>query len=208
MARKLKRWFLPETPDVLGMLRSQMEVTIEGMNALVRWAETDGDVDAAQEVSRYEHLADEHKRSLRRALRVAFVTPIDPEDLFQISRHLDEVLNGAKNAVREAEVMAIGPDAAVVQMTCCLRDGVRLLFDGISGLEDRRGRTSTDAADAAVKRQRELERVYRIAMSQLLEFEDLREVMGRRELYRRFARISEDVMRVADRVWYATVKEM
>jgi hypothetical protein len=45
-------------------------------------------------------------------------------------------------------------------------------------------------------------------MSQLLELDDLREVMGRRELYRRFARISEDVMRVADRVWYATVKEM
>jgi hypothetical protein len=104
--------------------------------------------------------------------------------------------------------MAIGPDQAVVQMTRCLRDGVRQLFDGISGLDDRRGRTSTDAADAAVKRQRELERVYRIAMSQLLELDDLREVMGRRELYRRFARISEDVMRVADRVWYATVKEM
>ena len=31
--------------------------------------------------------------------------------------------------------------------------------------------------------------------------------MGRRELYRRFSRMSEGVLEVADRVWYAAVKE-
>jgi hypothetical protein len=31
--------------------------------------------------------------------------------------------------------------------------------------------------------------------------------MGRRELYRRVSRISEILIQVADRVWYATVKE-
>ena len=33
-----KRWFLPETPDVLGMLRRQMAVTIDGVDAFARWA--------------------------------------------------------------------------------------------------------------------------------------------------------------------------
>jgi hypothetical protein len=37
--------------------------------------------------------------------------------------------------------------------------------------------------------------------------EDLREVIGRRELYRRFSRVSEALTEAADRVWYATVKE-
>jgi hypothetical protein len=49
--------------------------------------------------------------------------------------------------------------------------------------------------------------VYRGAMSALLQVEDLREVMARRELYRRFSRISSDLVEVAERVWYATVKE-
>ena len=31
--------------------------------------------------------------------------------------------------------------------------------------------------------------------------------MGRRELYRRFSRVSDDIVAVAERVWYATVKE-
>jgi hypothetical protein len=58
-----------------------------------------------------------------------------------------------------------------------------------------------------VKTQRQLERVYRQAASALLEVQDLREVMGRRELYRRVSRISETLTEAADRAWYATVKE-
>lgn len=34
------------------------------------------------------------------------------------------------------------------------------------------------------------------------------EVIGRRELYRRFSRVSETLIEAADRVWYATVKEL
>ena len=44
-------------------------------------------------------------------------------------------------------------------------------------------------------------------MSALLENPDLREVMGRREVYRRFSRLSEAIVTVAERVWYASVKE-
>jgi uncharacterized protein Yka (UPF0111/DUF47 family) len=44
-------------------------------------------------------------------------------------------------------------------------------------------------------------------MSALLDVRDLREVMGRREAYRRLSRIADVVHRVAERVWYAVVKE-
>ena len=39
------------------------------------------------------------------------------------------------------------------------------------------------------------------------EVADLREVMGRREAYRRLSRIGDLVHTVAERVWYAVVKE-
>ena len=44
-------------------------------------------------------------------------------------------------------------------------------------------------------------------MSALLQVTDLREVMGRREVYRRLSRIADLVHAVAERVWYAVVKE-
>jgi uncharacterized protein Yka (UPF0111/DUF47 family) len=211
--RPRRIWFLPETPDVLGILCRQAMVTSEGMQALLAWA--NGEPAAAKRLRDCEHRADEVKRELRQALTVAFTTPVDAEDLYVMSERLDAVLNGAKDAARESEVMAIPPDEAVAAMAALLAEGVRRLSEAFQRL-DKDGRTKakgdlslspTDAADAAVKAQRRLERVYREASSALLNVEDLREVVGKRELYRRFSRISETLTEAADRVWYATVKE-
>jgi len=201
-------WFLPKDPDVLGTLRAQAAVTIEGMAALVEWA--GGDASASDRIRDAEHRADHVKKELRAQLKTAFITPIGAEDLFVMSGRLDAVINGAKDAVRESELMAMPPDRTVRAMADLLVEGVRQLaaaFDHL-GASDVDGEAATDAADRAVKAQRQLERVYRQGMSALLQVSDLREVMGRRELYRRFARIGDDVTEVAERVWYAAVKEV
>lgn len=205
-----RSWFLPETPDVLGMLGEQAKVTIEGVEALVSWAK--GAPGGAEAVRDREHRADDRKRDLRRALTQAYTTPIDAEDIYTMSVRLDAVMNGAKDAVRESEVMAIGPDEHVLAMCSLLSEGVRHLADAFAGLQGdgnagQEREAATDAADAAVKSQRQLERVYRGAMSSLIDLDDLREVMGRREQYRRFSRVSEDLVEVAERVWYAIFKE-
>ena len=54
-----------------------------------------------------EHRADQCKYQLVAAVREAFTTPMEPEDLFEVSRDLDEVLNGAKNTVREAQAIDV-----------------------------------------------------------------------------------------------------
>ncbi|MFN0154427.1 MAG: DUF47 domain-containing protein [Gaiella sp.] len=200
----VQRWFLPETPDVLGMLRRQFEVTIRGMDALVDW--TQGDASAGDRVRAAEHEADEHKRELQRALVDAFTTPYDAEDLYTIGRGTDWVLNLAKDTVRESDLMACPPDAAMADMAKLLREAVGHLDDAVRGLQARDG-SATAAADAAIKAGRQLERVYRRAMADLLDVGDLREVTSRRELYRRFSRISEQVSDVAERFWYAVIKE-
>jgi uncharacterized protein len=103
-----KRWFLPETPDVLGMLRRQLAVTIEGVDAFARWA--GGDAAAAQGIRDAERQGDIARRDLLSALREAFVTPLEPEDLFALSRGIDRILNYATDLVKESEAMASPPD--------------------------------------------------------------------------------------------------
>ena len=89
-------WFLPETPDVLGMLRAQADATVEGLQALVAWAASGGDDAAADDVREAEHTADDRKRELRKALTEAFTTPLDAEDLYTMSERLDAVMNGPR----------------------------------------------------------------------------------------------------------------
>jgi uncharacterized protein Yka (UPF0111/DUF47 family) len=200
-----KHWFLPETPDVLGMLRRQTEITIEAMDAFVAWA--NGDAGAADSVREHEHRADACKRELREALTVALTTALDPEDLFELSRSLDQVLNGVKNTVREAEVMRYEPDPAMGEMAHELAEGTGHLAEAFAALAGKRTDAATEAADAAVKSQRHVEHVYRRAMSALIEVDDLRVVAARRELYRRLARASDELVEVAERVWYSVLKQ-
>jgi uncharacterized protein len=199
-----QRWFLPEQPDVLGVLRRQIAVTREGVDALVEWAR--GDASQADVVRALEHDGDELKRELETALTTAFTTPLEPEDLYTLSRGIDWILTGSKDLVRESEVMATPPDDALLEMCVCLAEGVRLLEMAVEGLATGAPST-TEKANAALKAERRIEKVYRDAMAQLVSVDDLREVMARRELYRRVARIGEVVVDVAERVWYAVVKE-
>jgi hypothetical protein len=198
-------WFLPETPDLLAMLAEQVTITVEGMAALVAWAS--GDSAAADWLRDCEHRADDAKRELRAALTTAFTTPLEPEDIFELSRDLDRVLNNAKNAVREAEVMQTQPDHAIVEMAAELQRGVAELADAFAALGKNHRALATVAATRAAKSQSRLEHVYRQAMSALVTVDDVREVAAKRELYRRLARTSDDLREVAERVWYSVLKQ-
>jgi uncharacterized protein Yka (UPF0111/DUF47 family) len=198
------RWFLPDTPDVVGMLCEQLETTLDGMTAFAAWAH--GDASKSDEVRALEHQADDNKRALWRSLRTAFVTPVDAEDLFVLSAGIDEILNAAKDAVREAEVMSLAPDEAIAAMADHLVDGMRHLGQAFQQLAKSDG-DATEAADAAVKCERMMEKVYRAAMPELFDLTELREVLGRRDLYERLVAVGEQMRMVAERVWYAVVKE-
>jgi uncharacterized protein Yka (UPF0111/DUF47 family) len=198
------RWFLPETPDVLAMLSRQLDVTREGVDALVAWAR--GDDSQVAVVRSLEHKGDEHKRELERALTTAFTTPIEPQDLYTLSRGIDSILNQSKDLMRESEVMACPPDEPIARMCEALAEAVHLLCEAVELIGSERG-GATDRANAALRAERRIEKVYRDAMAALIDLDDLREVMARRELYRRLSRIGEEVVDAAERVWYLVVRE-
>ena len=202
--RRDKRWFLPDTPDAIGLLRRQTAVTLEALEGLVAWAE--GDVGAAQTVRDAEPRGDAAKRELLNALREAFILQMEPEDLFTLSRGIDWILDHARDLIEEAEAMGVGPDSGIAAMATLLVEATRQIDEAIARLvSDEEG--STAAADAAIKTARRLEHVYYAETATLLEVQDMRERISRRELYRRCDRLSEAVIEVAERIVYAVVKE-
>lgn len=202
---KLRHWFLPQSADVLGMLSEQAAITVEGMEALAAWA--GGEAEAAERLRLLEHAADKKKRELREALTEAFSTPLEPEDLFELSTGLDEVLDSAKNLVGEAEAMDAAPNAATAEMAAQLLEGTKRLAQALELFAGGDRKAATAKADRAVKDQRHLQHSYRRAMSDLVGVEDVREIAARREIYRRLARTGDNLVRVAERVWYSVLKD-
>ena len=199
-----KHWFLPQNPDVMETLMAQADTTVAGAIAFAAWA--GGDPAQAAQVRACEHQADKVRRQLSLQLRQAFSTPVDQEDLFTLSERLDAVLNALKNVVREADSYALEPDTAIAAMAREIATGVQHLRTAIDHLA-REGDIATREADAAVSSERRMEKIYRDAMRGLLAVDDLRVVLTRGEFYRRTLEIGERLTRVADRVWYAVVKE-
>ena len=156
--------------------------------------------------ARPERESDAAKRELLDALRAAFVTPLEPEDAFTLSRGVDRIVGHALDLVGEAEVMASPPDSGVGQMARLLAQAVRQIDEAIAqlGSDPRR---PPKAADAALEGERRSRRPTTRGWPSLLEVEDMRERISRRELYRRCARIGEGVVDVAERIQYAIVKQ-
>lgn len=197
-------WFRGQTPDLLGLLQEQAAKTIEGMEALVGWSR--GDARQATAIGDAEHEADDIARRLATELRTSFWSPLDPEDIYELSDRLDVVLNSAKNAVREGDVMKVEPNSVLADMAEDLLEGVRRLSEAFAHMTTD-PEQATAEADAAIKCERRVERAYRKAVSQLLEVSEPSEIVIWTEMYRRYAGVGESLVRVAQRVWYAAVKE-
>ena len=104
MSRK-HHWFVPDDPDVLGLLGRQIDATLQGLDALALWA--GGDASAAAAVRAAEHAGDVAKQEVLSAVTESFVTPIEPEDLFALSQGIDLLLNRSRDLVNEAEAMGV-----------------------------------------------------------------------------------------------------
>ena len=199
-----RHWFLPEEPDVLGLLRRQLGVTAEAIDRFGAWAS--GDAAAAAHVRDAEQRGDATKRDLFNALRIAFVTPMEPEDVFTLSRGIDRILDYTRDLISESEAMASPPDARIADMAALIAEALSHIDEAIARLASSHT-DATAAADAAIRSQRRLEQVYYEGMAALLEVEDRTERIARRELYRQCARIGDVVVDVAERVIYAIVKQ-
>jgi uncharacterized protein Yka (UPF0111/DUF47 family) len=199
-----RRWFLPDAPDVLGLLRAQVSVTIRGLDAFHDWAL--GDPSAAARVRELERAGDTGKRELLNALRVAFVTPLEPEDAFALSRGIDRLLNYASDLIDESEAMACEPDARIATMAELVGSALGHLDAAVAALVDDPD-AATEAADAAIREARRFEHVYYEGMAALLDVDDRNQRIARRELYRSCSRLAETVVDVAERVIYAVMKE-
>jgi hypothetical protein len=200
----IRSWFLPDTPNVLGLLRRQLAITTAGVDALARWAA--GDATAAQALREVSDEGDVAKRDLLNALRAALVTPLEPEDLFALSRGIDRILSYSRDIVNESEAMDCPPDDRIAEMAKLLGDALRHVDDAIACLGSDNDK-ATAAADAAIETERRLEHAYFEGMAGLLGVGDRTERIARRELYRRCSRIGEVLVEVADRVVYAVVKQ-
>lgn len=199
-----KAWFLPEDHDVLGMLRTQLDIVAEVRDLLDRWARLECPTGrAVRELQRLTEREHAQRRALHAAVRASFSTPLEAEDVFELGERLGELVEATYALVREAELSRTEPEPRLTALIASIVSVMPAVDAAVRALP------STDAAnlaDRAGEQRGTVEHAYREAIADLEYEPDLRRELRRRELYRRAEHLALATQRLGRRTWYAVCK--
>ncbi len=181
-----KDFLRPRGDNFLRLITEQAAKTLEGMEALEEYMRNNSK-EAAKRVIQAEKEADELRRILVDELNRTFVTPMDREDIFALSRAIDDILDYGDSTVEEMDILDVAPNQHLLRMASLLRDAANEIHMATLRLKDHPGVAYEHAMRAKALENR-VETIYREALADLFSgpttCEQVVEMLKLRELYR------------------------
>ena len=185
--------FRSREKDFLKEIGEQALKTREGLEALEAYLR-DGDEAQAKRVQAIEKEADELRRILIDDLNRTFVTPIDREDLYTLSRTIDDVLDYGYTTLDEMVTLGVKPNTYLQRLVSILREAADELYLGVIQLKAH-PQVALDHATRAKALENRAESVYRSAVGDLFKepktVEDIIELLKMREIYRHLSNAAD-----------------
>lgn len=188
----MRKYFKKRESIFIKLIHDQAAFTLEGMEALKVYMS--GDTSAATRLTDAEKQADEARRILIAELNKTFITPFDREDIFSLSRTIDDVLDYAYSTVTEMEVLKVRPTSFMASIASLLRDAAYELLMAVDRLEQH-PEVANEHAQRAKSLENRVEGVYREALADLFSgAEDIKHIMKMlksREVYRHLSNAAD-----------------
>lgn len=178
--RTLDRLF-PARYDFYGMLRQQADQTVRGVSCFLAWLEK-GDLSEPVELIREEQNADDIRHLMEDRLMESFSTPFDRQDIYQLSRQVDYILNHCLSTAVEMRAFEVRPDPPIMRMASTLMLGVKELARAVHHME--RDHLLAEAMITDMRRwEKEIEEIYVEAMAETFRHKDPVTMLKDREIY-------------------------
>jgi hypothetical protein len=188
----MRSYFKKRESVFIKLIHDQAALTLQGLEALKAYMSED--TTPAERLEASEKQADEARRILISELNKTFVTPFDREDIFSLSRTIDDVLDYAYSTVTEMEVLRVRPTPFMQRIASLLRDAAYELLMAVDRLE-LHPEVANEHAQRAKTLENRVEEVYREALADLFSgAEDIKHVMKMlksREVYRHLSNAAD-----------------
>lgn len=200
----LKSLFRKEKNRFYDLLCRQTAKTLEGLGALADYMDDCG-LNCVRLVKKFETEADDLRVRLIEELDRTFVTPIDREDIFDLSRAIDDVMDYANSTVLEMEAFEVKPDEHIKVMVNILIDAGNSINEAISSLESdpKRAQRQANRAKAC---ENQMEDAYRQALARLFKGTDPVLMFKKREVYRHLSNAGDRGDEAADIISHIIMK--
>ena len=116
--------FLPREEKFYNLFQQQAQLILQASASLVKGVRGGNAhlAEAAAEIQKLENKGDEIIHDILTRLNQTFITPIDPEDIHQLSSSLDDVLDGIEDAAYRMAAYRLEPIPAAVAELCDIVD--------------------------------------------------------------------------------------
>lgn len=164
------------------LLTKQSEVVKRGMQTLWDYCNSD-DKTLADKVISIEDEGDMLRRVLIDDLNNTLITPIERNDIFDLSRQLDEILDYAKTTVDEFKLFKIEPNDDIRVMVGILLDISKHIYKAVLNTEKHKNIAKDEAIKVKGLENKMAAHCYK-ALARLFDNEDFRTIFKYREIYR------------------------
>ncbi|MBI5954187.1 MAG: DUF47 family protein [Chloroflexi bacterium] len=175
------------------LIEEQASLAYEALKLLVKYLDAPSR-EVAEELSIKEKEADEVRRILIDELNRTFVTPFDREDIFALSRSIDDVVDYADTTVMEMVILKVDPSPYMLRIASLLKDATYEIWHAVQRLP-KHPSVAIDHAQRAKALENRVEAVYREAIADLFSGpEDLHhvvEMLKMREVYRHLSNAAD-----------------
>lgn len=164
------------------LLEEQSSYVVKAMELLNDYCDK-GTEASADIVISIEEEADQTRRTLIETLNKTYITPIDREDLFHLSRLLDEIIDYIKTSVDEIRLFKIKPNEDLLRITETLVEMAGYIHEAIRNMA--KDQTASKAAAYKVKHlENVMEGLTKGAYANIFESDDFKMIFKYNEIYR------------------------
>lgn len=172
----------PQKWDFVGMLRTQAELTSQGVETLLDWLLEPSNL-------KYDLLlqlaaqADSVRMEMEEKLYEAFITPFDRQELYHISVQMDRIVECSKSTLLSIVEYKVEPRRYSILMARALSEGTNIFAKAMISIIDNKPIECKTRIHEIRKAQMEVEEYYRKGMSELFKTADVMETMKHHEIY-------------------------
>lgn len=175
--------------DFVKMLYMQAQKAEEGLYALKEYID-DPSEKLANKVGQLEAEADELRRILIEELNRSFVTPFDREDIFALSRAIDDTIDYAKSTVEEMRLFEVSPNKHIKEIVDVLYRAGQDISSAVRLIQTH-PQSCSEYIIRAKKNENHIEHYYREALAELFKDKDVVHILKLREIYRHLSNAAD-----------------
>jgi len=211
----VKDTFIPRDVPFYGLFEKQIENIIEGAEVFKKFINTndrDERENFLEQITGIEDRGDQKRFEISKALSKTFITPIDREDIMDITTSLDEILNYIHTAAKEINIYDVDSTEGIKKITGKIIDSIKELKEAVHLLKSKKYDEVFRHAVTAKTFENDVEDIYIKALKDMFEKDDRNENLGHylktREIYRHLSNTADKCDEVGNVLLDLSVKMM